>query len=49
MVLNANFLPCYNGYTIKKNRDCVEIMDEHAHTQVKMCGQLIIQLPFHEN
>jgi len=38
MVLNANFLPCYNGYIIKKNRDCVEVMGEHAHTQVKMCG-----------
>ncbi len=38
MVLNANFLPCSNGYIIKKNRDCVEVMGEHAHTQVKMCG-----------
>ncbi len=24
--------------SLKKNRDCVEVMGEHAHTQVKMCG-----------
>jgi len=37
MVSNANFLPCCNGYFIRKITNIIEIMSEH-HTQVEMCG-----------
>jgi len=38
VVSNADFLPCYNGCVIPKITNIVEILSEHAHTQVKMCG-----------
>jgi hypothetical protein len=38
VVSNADFLPCYNGCVIRKITNIVEILSEHARTQVKMCG-----------
>jgi cobalamin-dependent methionine synthase I len=38
VVYNANFLSCCNGYIIQKITNILEILNEHAHTQVEMCG-----------
>jgi hypothetical protein len=46
LVLNAYFLPSCSRGVIS---DIVEILGEHSHTQVEMCGQLIMQLALHEN
>ncbi len=49
MVLNAYFLPSYNGNITLKIIDIVEILGEHSYTQIEMCGQSIMQLALHES
>jgi hypothetical protein len=38
MVLNAYFLPSYNGNITWKINDIVEILGEHSYTKIEMCG-----------
>jgi hypothetical protein len=49
MVFHAYFLPCCNECIIWEIGDNVNIMGEHADTQVKVCGYLVTELAFHES
>jgi hypothetical protein len=49
LALNAHFLPSCNGNIIQKINGIQKKLDEHLHTQVEMCSQLIMQLVHHES